>query len=109
MPVSEFFRRSKRKNRITVNFKFVNSLLSVLAVIGVIYYVAGVNNLAIKGFELQELKNDSSSLQNDNKDFNIHITSLKSYNNLAKRVEKMGMVEIGRVDYIRKDASVALR
>lgn len=109
MPVSEFFRRVKRKNKLTVNFKFVNGLLSILVGIGIVYYVASINDLVVKGFKIQELRSSSVSLENENKNFDIYITSLKSYNNLAKRAETINMVETDKVDYIRKDSAVALR
>jgi len=109
MPVSEFFKKIRRKTPIAVNFKFVNAFLFILIGAGLIYYVAGVNDLVVKGFMLQKLKSSSVSLENENNNFNIYITSLKSYSSLAERVEKMNMVEIGRVDYIRKDNTVAVR
>ncbi len=109
MPVSEFFKRLKRNKRKTVDFKFVNGLLLVLISISIVYYVAGINDLVVKGFELQELRSHSESLSNENKNYNNYVTSLKSYNNLEKRIERLGMVETGEVDYIRKQSAVAVR
>jgi hypothetical protein len=109
MPVSEFFKKIKQNPLISINFKFVNTFLFILIGAGLVYYVAGVNDLVVKGFLLQELKSSSVSLERENNNFNTYITSLKSYSSLSERVKKTDMIEIGRVDYIRKDSTVAVR
>ena len=109
MPISEFFIKSKQNNKKSLNFKLINRVLLVLVSIGIVYYVAGTNDLVVKGFDLQSLKKHSSSLEREHKDFDTYATSLKSYNNLQKRVEKLGMIEAGGVDYIRGKSVVAVR
>ncbi|MBD3247838.1 hypothetical protein GF382_00940 [Candidatus Falkowbacteria bacterium] len=109
MPESEYFRKAKSKNKRSINFKLVNIVLSILILFSVAYYVVGINELVVKGFKIQELRNQAVSLENENKNFDIYATSLKSYNNLAKRVESLGMIETDKVDYIRKTSAVAVR
>lgn len=109
MPVSEFFKRLKKKNNKTVNFSVLNGFLLAIIGAGLIYYVVGVNDLVVKGFELQELKSYSQSLRKENGNYKDYATSLRSYNNLAKRAEKLGMIETEKIDYVRKQSAVALR
>lgn len=63
--------------------------------------MASVNDLVVKGFKLQELKTCSNNLINENKNINIQVMSLKSYNSLIERVEKLNMVSAADIDYIR--------
>lgn len=79
----------------------LNRILLFLIIIGGIYYMASVNDLVVKGFKLQELKTCSNNLINENKNINIQVMSLKSYNSLIERVEKLNMVSAADIDYIR--------
>ncbi|HTW96265.1 MAG TPA: hypothetical protein VMD74_01230 [Candidatus Methylomirabilis sp.] len=88
--------------------KIINFFLLVLIVAGGLYYVTGINDLVVKGFKLQELKNKSGNLAEENRQLNIETASLQSYNNVAKRVGNLGMVAVDNVDYLKVNGGVAL-
>jgi hypothetical protein len=90
------------------SLKIFNGFLVLMIVVGSLYYVTGINDLVVKGFELQELKVKVSNLAEENKKANIETTALKSYNNLAKRIENLNMVAVDNIDYIKADSGVAL-
>lgn len=90
------------------NIKIVNTFLLLLIVAGCLYYVTGINDLVVKGFELQALKIKASHLAEENKKANIETMALKSYGNLAKRIENLQMVAVDNIDYLKADSAVAL-
>lgn len=90
------------------NIKIINSLLLLLIVAGGLYYVTGINDLVVKGFELQKLKAKVSTLSEENKKANVETMALQSYGNLAKRIENLNMVAVDNIDYIKVDSGVAL-
>lgn len=86
--------------------KILNMFLMVAIVICGVYYVALVNDLTIKGIKVQELKQEVSSLKEDNRHLNVKVTSLKSYQNVAPKTEEMEMVSVNNIDYIRVNQEV---
>jgi len=110
MPIQDYSRRTQMKNKRIINLNIFNKLLMLLMVFGAVYYVIGVNDLVVKGFELQALKKSYSSLENQNRDYNTYATSLKSYNNLEQRIQRLDMVQADKIDYLKsKKGSVAVR
>ena len=104
----ECVRCAKNKNKF--NFNFFNRILVVLIIVGSVYYVAGINDLMVKGFKLEDMRKRSASLSNQNRELGVYMTSLKSYGNLVARVEKLNMVKIDKVDYLKTGTeTVAVR
>lgn len=98
-----YTKQNKNKKNRWLSIKFINRILILLIIVEGIYYMASINDLIVKGFKLQELKTNSSNLANENRNTNIQITSLKSYNSLVERVEKLNMVRAADIDYIKVD------
>jgi len=90
------------------NIKTLNGFLLLLIIIGSLYYITGINDLVIKGFKLQALKVTVNYLVGENKKMNVETMALKSYGNLAKRIENLNMVAVDNIDYIKADNGVAL-
>jgi hypothetical protein len=90
------------------SLKTLNCLLAGLIVASSLYFVSGINDLVVKGFKIQELKTQANSLSEEKNKVNIEITSLKSYNNLAKRIENLKMVAVDNVDYLKINSGVAV-
>jgi cell division protein FtsB len=92
-----------KKAGIRLNIKNINcALLFSIIVLGV-FYVININDVMVKGFVLQDLKKQSASLKEDEASLNAEISYLKSYNNLADRVKKLGMVSADNVEYLKVD------
>jgi hypothetical protein len=98
----------EKKQPVWLNIKTFNSFLLALIVVGGLYYVTGINDLVVKGFTLHELKNKVALLSEENKNLSVETASLKSYNNLAKRIDNLKMVAVDNVDYVRVDTGVAM-
>jgi hypothetical protein len=91
----------KQKNSFKINIKAANAFLCLAAASIGIYYLTTINDLVVKSFVLQELKERSSFLREENEALNNKAASIKSYNELAKRVEKLGMVSAANVEYLK--------
>jgi acetolactate synthase regulatory subunit len=94
-------KQNKNKKNKWFSIKILIRILLLLIIIEGVYYMASINDLVVKGFKLQELKTYSNNLANENRNINIQVTSLKSYNSLAKRIEELKMVSAIDIDYIK--------
>lgn len=81
----------KNKNNNSV-FRHINKALLFLIMILGIYYIAGINDLSIKSFELSALKMNVKDLTTENGELNVKMMSMESFNNLNKRVGNLNMV-----------------
>jgi membrane peptidoglycan carboxypeptidase len=103
-----YSQKIEKNKLLRLNIKTFNLfLVSVIAVSG-IYFVAGINDLVVKGFTLQELKSKAILLKEQNDNLSIETASLQSYNSLAKRVASLNMVAVDNVDYLKVDTGVAM-
>ncbi|MFA5247807.1 MAG: hypothetical protein WC415_00975 [Patescibacteria group bacterium] len=91
----------KEKHNFKINIKAANCLLCLIVAVVGVYYLTTINDLVVKSFVLQGLKERGSFLAEENKNFNNQIASLKSYNELAKRVKKLNMVAASDVQYLK--------
>ena len=66
--------------------------------------------MSIKGFVINDLQKQVNILNNQKDKLELDLTSVQSYNSLAKRVEELGMVKADKIDYINPgDGYVAMR
>ncbi len=93
--------QKQKQNKTWLNLKIANRIILILIIIQGVYYMAGINDLIVKGFKLQELRGKTGALNDENRTLSIKTTSLKSYNNLASRVESLDMVAVANIDYIK--------
>ena len=82
-------------------FKFLNKVLLLMIIATSVYYVTVVNDLTVKGFKLQQLKQEKQALERENDRLSLKVTSLRSYENISKQAEKLDMVAARDVDYIK--------
>ncbi len=100
-------KKNKKSFLILKNF---NKFLFGLIIIGGLYYVVNINDLAVKGFSLQELRQEARLLNAANKEVDLAIMSLESYNKVSQRAtEDLKMVAVGEIDYITPVNSVVVK
>ena len=87
-----------RKN--ILNLKNANKVLFCLIIVLGIFYVAGANDLAIKGFALSDLKEQSGKIAAENKKLELTIMTLSSLNAISEKVNNLKMVAVGNINYI---------
>jgi len=93
---------SEKKNKKSfLNLRNFNRFLFSLIIISGLYYVVSINDLAIKGFSLQKLRQEVRLLNAANKEIDLKIMSLESYNELSQRAtDDLKMVAVGEIDYL---------
>jgi hypothetical protein len=95
-----FADKNGRKGQKKSWWPIVNAVIYIFIFMGGIYYIAGINDLSIKGFKLQDLKNRSVVIKKENEDLELQIMRLESYENLTARAAEISMVRVDRIDYV---------
>ena len=91
----------KKKNGVKKNWhQIANRLLMLFVVVLGVGYIAAVNDISIKGFVLDGLKNQQIKLEGNNKHLELEIMALESYDTIDKRAHELKMVKVDKVDYI---------
>ncbi len=92
---SRFFLK-KRK----IKPKFFNKFLFILCIVMGVVYLACVNELAVQGFVLTDLKQNIKELNKKNSELELKIMMLESYNNISERAGNLEMVKADNIDFI---------
>ena len=102
-----FFWSNKYKNKLNkknykkiFSFRMISRFSIVLCFVLGFCFVAGINDLSIKGFVLQELKNDFENMSDENRMLELGIMQLESYENISVRANELKMVEVDKVNYV---------
>ena len=114
------YKQKIKKNKKKYNFgqigkvekarNLLNKFLFTLTIICGISFIVCVNDISIKGFVLEELKADARELRKENKNIELVIMKLESFDNIAKRAEEIKMVKVDKIDYISINSDgVAMR
>ena len=67
-------------------------------------YLLGVSDLTVKGFALQELRQESARLAEEKLAQEQKIDALQSYYVLSERVKSLNMVAISDIEYIQENS-----
>ena len=82
------------------NLKNFNKAIFFAIIVISVYYVAGVNDLSIKGFALSELKQQKNKLIEANNKLELKALTSSSYSNIKDKVSDLNMVAAGEVSYL---------
>lgn len=81
--------------------KILNGALLLAIIATSVYHVTVVNELTVKGFKLQQLKQEKQALKRENDQLNLAVTSLRSYENLSQKAQELDMVATRNTDYVK--------
>ncbi len=95
-----------RKKKFRINLNMLNKIIFSLIIVFGVYYVAGINDLTVKGFKLQELRVDLKEVEYDNDSLELKIMSTESSSALGERINGLDMVAVGNIEYISSAGSV---
>jgi len=84
-------------------------LLFIACFVSGIFYLVGMNNLTVKGFELKDLKNRVSVLAEENQDLQAKALHLQSYTALSPRLNDLEMVAVENILYLNPQAVVVAK
>ena len=91
---------SRKMKRNILSWRLFNKIVISLAVLSGLSYVVVVNDLAIKGIVLEELKKETIRQNNLTNNQELAIMEMESYDNINKRAKDMKMVKVDKIDYI---------
>lgn len=94
----ENHRQIFKKNIFTL--KNFNKILFLIIIVSGVYYIAGTNDLSIKGMALSDLKQERNRLVNSNNKLELQAMTLSSYDKISQRVGDLRMVAVGEINYI---------
>ncbi len=107
--------KQKQKNKTsTFSFKslqlirenkaFLHSLLNkglaCMIFILMIAYIISINDLSIKGFISEDLKNKINKLESENEQYELKAMALESYEQIDERAQKLGMIKVDDIEYL---------
>ncbi|MFA5359340.1 MAG: hypothetical protein WC349_00050 [Patescibacteria group bacterium] len=82
------------------NLKNFNKIVFFAIIVISVYYVAGVNDLSIKGFALTELRQEKNKLIEANNKLELNALNSSSYSNIKEKVVDLKMVAAGEISYL---------
>ncbi|NUM25206.1 MAG: hypothetical protein HUU49_01110 [Candidatus Buchananbacteria bacterium] len=83
-----------------VNIKMLNIVLGSLVLLLTVGYLVQVNGLAAKGYQIKELEQQVSDLQEANSDLELETLSLQSMGRIKEKVTGLNMVAVGQPEYL---------
>ncbi|MFH0955829.1 MAG: hypothetical protein V1801_01275 [Candidatus Falkowbacteria bacterium] len=92
-----------------LNLKNLNRILALLIICLAVYYIAGVNDLTIKGFALSDLKAQKNKLIEANNKLELNALALSSYSQITEKVSGLKMVAAGEVSYLTAGADAVAK
>ncbi len=96
-------------NKFKFSIKILNRIIVLIAIISGLTYLLCVNDLAIKGFKINELKKQLNTLSEENTKQELEIMSLKSYTKISQRAKELNLVPAGKAIYVNTDTGLAVR
>lgn len=91
------------------NLKNLNKAMILAIIILGVYYIAGTNDLTIKGFALSDLKEQKNKLVEANNKLELDALASSSYSNIKKKVGNLKMVAVGEVSYLTAGAEMVAK
>jgi len=83
-----------------INLKVINRVLVLSIAVSFVWYLASVNNLAVKSFVIKDLKASTNEVASANKSLEAQVTALSSYQYLNQKVSELKFVPAGEVIYL---------
>ena len=96
------------KNNI-FNFRNFNKLLFIIIIILGVFYIAGANDLATKGFVLSDMKHQRNRITDENKKLELQVMALSSYGAISEKIADLKMVAVGEVDYLNLNNGIVAK
>jgi len=100
----------RKARKIKFDLILLNKLLFSLILLIGSFYVININNLAIKGFALQELKHEIKELDEKKETLDLEIAYLRSYSCLDAKIKNSNFVAVNNIEYFEtKQDTLAMK
>ncbi|MBU0636633.1 MAG: hypothetical protein ABH818_00550 [Patescibacteria group bacterium] len=97
------------KNNKIFNWKIVNQIIFILIIFLGGYYLSNINDLMVKNFNREKLKEKNKQLVKENENLEVAVLSLGSYGNINARIKNLKMVVAKNIDYITVEVAVVAK
>jgi len=89
-----------KQKRIRISLRAVNKAFFSVIIALVLTYIGVANDITVKGFELKDMKKTINEIEDNNRRLEAQITTVNSYCRLEEKIKTLGMVNVGKVNYI---------
>lgn len=86
--------------KLRVNAKLSNVVLVLLIVVFGLGYLIQINGMATKGYQIRDLEDRISELQQEKADLQLEALSLQSMGKVQEKVDNLGMVLANEAEYL---------
>ena len=83
----------------------VATVMIILTCLLGVFYLAGNNHLAVKGYELKELEKRMGILSEQGKSMELKVLELNALPNIEARLEEKGLVVTAQAEYLSPERS----
>ncbi len=94
------FSQGRERTGLRINLRAINNFLIGAMVISFLAFLIGNNDLAVKSFVLKDLKTKLSEVSLQNKELEIKVTALSSYQHISQRGNELKFVPATDVHYL---------
>ncbi|MAF13932.1 MAG: hypothetical protein CMI53_03495 [Parcubacteria group bacterium] len=108
--MSKFFHLAKKSRKIyrhkkklavgSVNLKSINIVIISLIIILSVGYLVQTNGLATKGYQIQELEDRLSVIEQEQSALELESLKLQSMGSIKEKVDNLGLVVAEETDYL---------
>ncbi|MFA5076427.1 MAG: hypothetical protein WC480_03365 [Patescibacteria group bacterium] len=100
--------KTKWYRQIKLSIKTLNIAVICLIICSGFFYLLAVNNSAIKGYEIRDLEIKLENAKFDNRKFQLQSRQMQSVDSVEDKINQLGMVNIGQVEYLELSGGVAV-
>jgi len=72
-------------------------------------YLFVLNSTTADGYKLKKIEKQVDGLKDENRDLTLELSGKQSMENVKKRVDRLGMVEVGKFDYVSMQSSAVAK
>lgn len=89
--------KNLKKNRL---LSALNLCLVFAVIVCGFYFIKSIDDLMVKNLELDQLKGQLNTLEEEKKEMESAKNTLESYENISARLQELNMVKVANIDYI---------
>lgn len=101
--------RSKKIQKSKISLKQINVFAGGLSLLILVLYLMTINAINAQGYRIKELDGKISGLREENKSLSLGASEAESMERVVEEVQKIGMVEAGRVHFINGGETAVAR
>ncbi|MDP3900185.1 MAG: hypothetical protein Q8Q23_03840 [bacterium] len=101
---------ARKRRSFSLNVSIINFFIFFAIISMSVGYFLISNNLIYQGFYINEVKDEMEEKQKTNKDLELAVMNMESYEEVEKRIKELGMVAVGEIEYLEvKSGEVAMK